>query len=96
MRRRSQRISGFFLARSWWANVVLGISFYLLLNTAFDLLASRPGRLGLVAVDIFGIIPGATLVFFLMLAVASVIERRRRHPPEMITKSTKPTTGTDT
>ena len=89
MRRRSQRISGFFLARPWWANVVLGVAFYLLFDTAFDLLASRPGRLGLVVVDIFGIIPEATLVVFLLLAVASVIERRRRVPPELTTKSTK-------
>ena len=77
MRRRSSRITGFFLARSWWANIVLGVAFYLLLHTAFDLLAARPGRLGLMAVDIFGLVPGAVLVFFLMLAVASVIERRR-------------------
>ena len=90
MRRRSSRITGFFLARSWWANVVLGVAFYLLLHTAFDLLAARPGRLGLMAVDIFGLVPGAVLVFFLMLAVASVIERRRRRPPETTAEGTKP------
>ena len=95
MRRRSSRLSGFFLARSWWANVVLGVAFYFLLNTAFDLLAARPGRLGLVAVDIFGLLPGATLVFFLMLAVASVIERRRRHPPEETTKGQKENQAAD-
>ena len=86
MRRRSHRLSGFLLARSWWANVVLGVSFYLLLDTAFDLLAARPGRLGLVAIDVFGLVPRAVLGFFLMLAVASVIERRRAQPPDTTTK----------
>ena len=90
MRRRSSRLTGFFLARSWWANVVLGVVFYLLFHTAFDLLAARPGRLGLVVADIFGLLPEATLVFFLLMAVASLIEHRRNPPPE--TKKQKPET----
>jgi len=78
MRRRSQRILWFFLARPWWVNVVLGVAFYLLLRTAFDSLGTRYGQLGEVAAQIFAIIPGATLALFLMFALGAAIERRRR------------------
>ena len=72
-----QRFFHFFLARPWWINAGLGVLFYVLFSDLVGLLAGRGGPFGVAAAGVFGVLPGAVLVIFLFLAIASVIERRR-------------------